>query len=120
MIFRNEEHRTSFKKICNLMENSDHYHQALAYLIALNDELRRHVDSVYDFEERCIRPDCLIKGWQTSTSLRTTRLAFNLYTDHTRWCDSEDKDCVTPAEIFCDREYAPYFWQAVKIRFDIG
>ncbi len=46
--------------------------------------------------------------------MKTTRLAFNLFTDNTLWTDESEH--LSPVELFsCD--YAPYYWQAIKIRF---
>ena len=32
------------------------------------------------------------------------------------WCDEEDRRLVTPVEIFCC-ELAPYYWEAIKLRY---
>lgn len=116
MKFRDELHQTLFSMITDKMTCKDVYHKTLAYLIALDDECRNHVEAIFDFEENRIKPECLNMGWQTGTSLRTTLLAFNLFTDGTVWCPDELKERCTPSELFCS-EYAVYYSEALSIRF---
>ncbi|MDE5621307.1 MAG: hypothetical protein K2I80_12475 [Ruminococcus sp.] len=116
MKFKNEYHKTLFWVIMQKMTRDDGYHKAIAYLIALDDVCKDHVEEIYDFKKRCIMPDCLKKSWQTGTSLKTTRLAFNLFTGHINWCPDFMKAECTPENIFRS-EYAPYYWEAIKIRY---
>ena len=117
MIYRDNTHEQEFKTLVQRMnaDSRDVYRLALAYLITADKVCSEHIDNIYDFEECCIIPGCLREGWQTGTSLKTCRLAFNLFTDGLDWCD-DDMCLVTPAEIFgcC---LAPYYWVAVKLRY---
>jgi len=68
-------------------------------------------------------PDAINAGWQTSGSMRVTRLAFNLFTDcaATAYSDDDYPDVVelkyySVSDIFCC-EYAPYFIEAIKLRY---
>lgn len=91
----------------------DNYRESLCYLLALNLDCYNHITDLYDFEENCIIPDAVNSAWQTSSSRRTTDLAFNLFTGSCLWCEGEESRCAV-SEIFnCD--YAPYFMEAVKI-----
>lgn len=118
--FCNEDHEEMFWNICARMGIKDHrldcYHLAAAYLLSLDTECRKHINDLYDFKEDCIKPAGLDKAWQTGTSRKTTRLAFNLYTGHTDWGDDDESKRCTPSDIFCS-EYAPYYWEAVKVRY---
>lgn len=124
--FADDTHWESFTSIINQMKQSDVYHLSVAYLLALDTVTRQHINDIFDFEEDCIRPDALEKPWQTGTSKKTTRLAFNLwngcYTDGQTYTDSEGYTRDLPSrhfavdDIFCC-DYAPYYWQALKIRF---
>ena len=116
LLIVDEAHERAYKRLMHRMDNSDVYHKALAYLITADSECRKHIDSIYDFKEHCIIPECLAEDWQTGTSLKTTRLAFNLFNGGLGWCDEEDRRLVTPVEIFCC-ELAPYYWEAIKLRF---
>ena len=72
----------------------------------------------------CVITECLHEGWQTSGSVRVVRMAFNLYCNGTPsvfdYEDAEEQvdECrqYTVEEIFCCA-YAPYFWQAIQIRY---
>lgn len=116
--FRNEEHEKNFYALLSKMEvnEKDVYRIALAYLIALDDVCSYHINEMYDFEDRCINPTAIEKPWQTGTSLKTTLLAFNLYTGHTAWCPDEYVNICTPSDIFVS-EYAEYYWEAIKLRY---
>ena len=79
---------------------------------------------IYDFKTGCVITECLHEGWQTSGSVRVIRMAFNLYCNGTPsvsdYEDAEEQvdECrqYTVEEIFCCA-YAPYFWQAIQIRY---
>lgn len=127
MIFIDDRHEILFKSIVGRMRKQDCYHLTMAYLLALDSELRKHYTEVFDFDADGIKINALNKGWQTGTSKKTTRLAFNLWngcsTDGETYTDKDGYEMdlpssyYTPEQIFCCAEYAPYYWQAVKIRF---
>lgn len=126
MIFRDNTHEDMYNVLCGKMRYLDEYHKALAYLFALDTVVRKHVSDVFDFAEDLIVREGLNKGWQTGTSMRTTRLAFNLwngccsdgevYTDKNGYEADLPSSYYTPENIFCC-EYAPYYWQAIKLRY---
>lgn len=118
MKFRDETHEQEFEEVMKRMgaDSRDVYRLALAYLITADEVCSKHIDNIYDFSEHCIKPDCLADEWQTGTSLKTCRLAFNLFNGGLGWCDEEDRHLVTPAEIFCCC-LAPFYWEAVKLRY---
>ena len=118
MKFIDETHEQVYIALLQKMNASDRdvYRQALAYLLTLDTVCNEHIEQMYDFRERCIISECLDGEWQTGTSLKTTRLAFNLFNGGLSWCDEEDRRLVTPTEIFCC-EYAPYYFEAIKLRY---
>lgn len=69
-----------------------------------------------------INIDSLQTAWQTSTSKKTTRLAFSLWNSSNNYDSEEDLENgivskrYNVSEIFCC-SYAPYFWEAIKIRY---
>ena len=103
MIFHDEHHETAYNDICSRMKYLDCYHRSLAYL---------H------------------KAFQTGTSMKTTRLAFNLwngcyddgetYTNKDGYETELPSSYYTPDQIFNNAEYAPYYWQAIQIRFEMN
>lgn len=112
MKFIDKIHEKLYKEICSRMRYLDCYHYSVAYLIALDKVLRDHIDAVFDFEEDVIKPKCLYMGFQTGTSLKTTRLAFNLWNGFNQDLSSN----FTVDNIFCC-SYAPYYWQAIQLRY---
>ena len=101
-----------------MMPCSDPERKALAYLFAVDTVCFEHIRELYDFEGDCIKPDALDKGWQTGTSCKTTRLAFNLYNSFCSDRFENDMPSVsfTPVELFCS-EYSEYYVEALRIRF---
>ena len=116
MKFKDEEHEQAYATLLKRMDSDepDVYCLALAYLLTLDVVCREHLSDLYDFEDSCICPDAIGAEWQTGTSLKTTRLAFNLFNGGTAW--TEEPERLAPAEIFCC-DYAPYYWEAIEIRF---
>ena len=124
--FRDEEHERNYNFILDMMPYSDIERKALAYLFALDTVCFEHIRDLYDFSDNRIMLSGLEKDWQTGTSGRTTRLAFNLYNSH---CsdgetyigsdgieESLPSAYYSPAYLFCC-EYAKYYAEALKIRF---
>ena len=125
--FYDDEHKKAFNQLCEQMLNRkkesrlDEYHTAAAYLLTLDANCRRHLDDLFDFEGDGIKHKGIDKAWQTGTSKKTTRLAFNLWNG----CYRDDGECedglpanplYTPEEIF-SCSYAGYFIEAIKLRF---
>jgi len=91
----------------------DVYYRALFYLLGLSRETMEHVEQLFDFEDRSIKPEGLYAGWQTGQSLRLTLLAFNLWNG---WTVDGKQNLSTPYELF-DCGFAPYFWEAIRLRY---
>ena len=100
------------------------YHKALCYCLGINDDTRRNANRIYDFKTGCVKTECLHEGWQTSGSVKVVRMAFNLYcngtpsVDDCKDAEEQINECrqYTVEELFCCA-YAPYFWQAIQIRY---
>jgi len=120
MIFMDNRHR-EFYEDCISRTNaaSDPYRKALFYTLGLTDETRRNINHLYDFEERGINFDGLFGGFQTSGSLKVTRMAFNLYngfTGDTGGQKSDAPDFYSPYHLY-DTGLMAYFFEAVKLRY---
>lgn len=119
LMFRNEEHENNYYTVLNQMSSSDCYHKSIAYLFALDSTVKDHIQDVFDFNQDVIKRDALKKSWNTSSSRRSLRLAFNLW--NSCYFDNEVEDCscelYSVSEIFCDMEYFDYYIVAVKLRF---
>lgn len=127
-MFYDKAHWQAFTNCLRQLKNSDVYHISLAYLLTLDTTCRKHINDCFDFNDGVIKIDALKKSWQTSTSLKTTRLAFNLWNgctdDGEEYTDKDGYTVPLPSakyavdEIFSSA-LAEYYWQAVKLRFNI-
>lgn len=119
LLFRNEEHENNYYAVLNQMHSSDCYHKSIAYLFALDSTLNDHIQDVFDFNQDCIKRDALQKDWNTSSSRRSLRLAFNLWNGCYFDNDIQDttSELYSVSEIFCNMEFFEYYIVAVKLRF---
>ena len=124
IIFISEAHEKFYYEKLKEVRYQDVYHKALCYCLGISDDTRRNVDSIYDFKTGCVKTECLHEGWQTSGSMKVVRMAFNLYCNGTPSIDDYTKteeqvnECrqYTVEDLFCCA-YAPFFWQAIQIRY---
>lgn len=122
--FISEAHEKFYYEKLKEVRYQDVYHKALCYCLGISDDTRRNVDSIYDFKTGCVKTECLHEGWQTSGSMKVVRMAFNLYCNGTPSVDDYTKteeqvnECrqYTVEDLFCCA-YAPFFWQAIQIRY---
>lgn len=111
--FTSKEHESFYKTMLQKSGNSDSYHRAFFYCIGISDTMRRNVGRIFDFEQDRIKPEGLHEGWQTGGTVRITRLAFNLWNGY---MEQGEEHMSTPYEMF-DCSYAPYFYEAIKLRY---
>lgn len=117
--FFDKEHERHFYHFCEMFgENIDEYRYAVAYLLALDPCCRAHYKDIFDFSEGVIKPEGLHNAWQTGTSTKTTRLMFNLWNGYCGEDTEEQSSLYAPEHIFACR-YAPYYWQAIKLRYPL-
>lgn len=115
--FKDLEHHQFYEGMVRMTHShTDPYRQALFYLLGLTEQTRSHVRDLYDFDENSICLEGLNKGWQTSSTVKLTRLAFNLYNGY---AEDEDHDAArnySPYFLF-DTHLLPYFFEAAKLRY---
>lgn len=131
MIFYDDEHEEMFNKLCGKMPYLDGYHLSLAYFLTLDNVLRDHIGALYDVKKDVIIFEGLNKPFQTSTSSKTTRLAFNLWNGTVydsdppeTYIDKSGKKAYIPSKYYApdtifNCTYAPYYMEAIKMRFEI-
>ena len=124
IVFISEAHEKFYYEQLNRVRYQDVYHKTLCYCLGISDDTRRNINSIHDFKSGCVKTECLHEGWQTSGSMKVVRMAFNLYCNSTPsvddYKDAEEQvnECnrYTVEDLFCCA-YAPFFWQAVQIRY---
>ena len=114
MIFESERHERTYEELLRrVVANGyrlDEEVKPVMYLVALIGA--DVAGQMFDFAERKIKPGVINAPWQTGSSLRATRLAFNLWNGF----PTEDQRECTPYAIFGNL-WDPYFFQAIKLRF---
>lgn len=111
--FNSEAHELFYKEMLLRTNQSDVYYQAFFYCMGICDTTRKHIEELFDFEESCIKPEQLHQPFQTGTSYKVTRMAFNLWNDYV---EEGAESLTTPSSLFAC-EYAAEFHQAIKLRF---
>lgn len=111
--FASEEHENFYYRMLEKCRINDSNHRAFFYCMGISDTTRKFVGRVFDFTNDRIRPEGLSGGWQTGGTMRLTRLAFNLWNGY---AEPDREAMSTPYELF-DCGYAPYFFEAVKIKY---
>ena len=111
--FRSTEHEDFYYEMLQKLGKDDSYHRALFYTIGISQDTRKYVNRLFDFEQDGIKPRALNESWQTSGSLKVTRLAFNLWNGYIQ---KRNEDMTTPYELFACG-YASYFFEAIKLRY---
>ena len=124
IIFKSEEHLNFFRRYLPMCREQDCNHGALIYCLGINRDTRCNINRIYDFKSGKVKTKCLHEGWQTSGSLYVVRMAFNLYCNNTPSVYDYEEPSEQLAEckkytvenlFYCGN--APYFWQAIKIRY---
>jgi hypothetical protein len=111
--FADKEHKDFFCQMLAKTRNNDAYHQAFFYAMGICAETRRNIHTLFDFKEGGIRPEGLAAAWQTGGTRRLCRLAFNLWNG---WTEEGKENRSTPYELF-DCGFAPYFFEAIRLRY---
>lgn len=130
IVFADEAHERFFYEKVRELPNSrrDSEEIAMIYTLGICDKTRAAFSKIVHQNTLQVNPLVLFAGWQTSATVKVTRLAINLYTGFSQEVKRDDsiegyhigKDSsdYTVEEIF-DCPYAKYFLEAVKMRYDI-
>ena len=111
--FRSKEHRQFFLEMLEKSRYKDCNHQSFFYCVGISESTRMNIERLFDFQRDRIRTDGLHDGWQTGSTIRLTRLAFNLMEGYV---EKGKERMYSPYELF-DCGYAPYFFEAIRLRY---
>lgn len=115
-LFNGKEHEAFFNEMV-FKTKKDSYHKALFYTLGILEETRDNITSLYDFKRNEIETTGLNKAWQTDTSIKLCRLAFNLFNGYYGPRTKADNYAdFTPYNLF-DCGYILYMLEAIKIRY---
>lgn len=123
--FIDDEHEEFYNTKLNELKKIrkiDVYHRALLYTISICKETREHIEEIFDVKSDEANIDAIQRKWQTGTSKKVTRMAFNLWNGSLIYDSEDDLENrkisleYAVSEIFCC-SYAPFFWEAIKIRY---
>lgn len=111
--FASKEHKDFYSQMLIKTRNDDSYHRAFFYAMGICEETRRNIRTLFDFTNGGIEPDGLSAPWQTGSTRRLCRLAFNLWNG---WTQEGKEQYSTPYELF-DCGFAQYFFEAIQLRY---
>lgn len=100
---------------------TDIYYKSIVYILGICETTRDNFDKIFDLKNGEININSINGAYQTSTSEKVTRMAFNLWNrcNYDSEEDIEDERVslkYNPSEIF-NCSYAPYFYEGIKIRY---
>lgn len=96
MYFVSDEHKAFYDDHTAIRSHGSDY-DALIYTLGISDSCRKHLSALYDEKKRLIKPEGLQEGWQTSASVRISRLALHLFTHNV--VPDDDPLLYTPKEL---------------------
>ena len=121
MKFIELEHKKFYEQKLKEIGSNDIYRKTIIYTLGICETTREHFNDIFNLRDGLINRNSLQAPYQTGTSMKVTRMAFSLWNSNSYDSD-EDKEngqvstYYNPNEIF-SCSYAPYFWEAIKIRF---
>ena len=115
--FKDDLHKQRYYCMLDNIKNYNSSYKALVYLLTLDNRCYDYITDIIDcFESRSgiTKPDIAFNcGWHNSTSVKTLRLAYNLWNGYV---EPRRESLCSPIEIFrCD--LSPYYMEAIKLRF---
>lgn len=111
--FNSEAHELFYKEMLIKTNQADVYYKSFFYCMGICETTRNHIGDLFDFKEGIIMPENIHQPYQTGTSYKVTRMAYNLWND---FVEEGAERLSTPSYLFAC-EYAEEFHQAIKIRF---
>lgn len=124
MMFIDNEHEKFYNEKLEELKGygkTDVYYKSLIYTLGICETTRENFTRIFNIKKGEINIDSINAAFQTSTSAKTTRMAFSLW-NRCMYDSEEDlkngkmSSEYNPSQIFCC-SYAPYFYEGIKIRY---
>lgn len=124
MLFIDNEHEKFYNERLKELQNygkTDVYYRSLIYTLGICETTRENFERIFSIKKGEININSINAAFQTSTSAKTTRMAFSLwnrcmYDSEMDLENGKMSSKYNPSEIFCC-SYAPYFYEGIKIRY---
>lgn len=124
MKFIDKEHKEFWnEKIIEMqaLGKTDVYYKSIVYTLGICETTREHFNNIFNLKTGEINIDSINGAYQTGTSEKVTRMAFSLWNrcnyDSKKDIENENlSSYYNVSEIF-SCSYAPYFYEAIKIRY---
>lgn len=122
--FINKQHESFYNdKLKEMQElgKTDVYYRAIVYTLGICETTREHFEDIFNLKRGEINIDSIQGAYQTGTSEKVTRMAFSLW-NKCNYDSEQDLEAgnistsYNASEIF-SCSYAPYFYEAIKIRY---
>lgn len=111
--FNSKEHEQFYNEMLSRFRIVQVYHRAFFYCMGACEDTRDHINDLFDFKSGCIRPDNMHQAFQTGSSYRVSRMAFNLWNG---FVEEGEEKLTTPSELYACR-FGEEFHQAIKLRY---
>ncbi len=122
--FQDTLHRDFFLQCLQKYGSTDVRHMTLFYCLGISPDIRKQIESIYDFHTGKVQTGCLLAGCFSGSCEKALRLAFSLYMDALPGMDGDmdteeklEESRLYAAHNLFDCEYAGYFWQALQLRY---
>lgn len=124
MKFLDDDHKKFYEsKLKELNENrkSDVYYKSLIYTLAICNVTREHFADIFNIIKGEINIDSISAAYQTGTSVKMTRLAFNLFNgcnyDSNQDLENDRVSLYYNVNEIFNCSYGPYMYEAICIRY---
>jgi hypothetical protein len=111
--FNSKAHELFYKEMLSRTNQTDVYHKAFFYCMGVCETTRKHIEVLFDFKQGGIVTENLHLPFQTGTSYKVCRMAYNLWNGYV---EEGAENSTTPSSLFAC-EFAAEFYQAIKLRF---
>jgi len=112
-LFVHHTHKQFYLSRLRQSGGKDDRFRALFYVLGIHKHTRNHIDDLFNFKHKCVRPEGLYAPWQTDTTTRLTLFAFNLWSGNS---NRTYDHMITPHALFTGN-YAPFLVEALRLRF---
>ncbi len=124
MKFIDSKHKGFWNKKYKEMEmlgKTDVYFKSIVYVLGICETTRDNFDKIFNLKNGEININSINESYQTNTSQKVTRMAFNLWNS----CNYDSEKDIETDEISSNYNvseifsciYAPYFYEGIKIRY---